>query len=242
MGNVARIYLQRMEADKALSLFEEALAGLRAKFPPLHPERMVATQSLARAYHAAEQIDRALPLQELVTGQFKTAHGIEDRYTQNCIDDLIAYYVDVGACDKAEALLKSIRVGDDNRSASDKQRQEQREKRHRELIARVKPAAEKYQEELAAKKSDHPDTLAARQAFAVALRGQKRTTAAAYHVNAVLDARQRVSGVDHLDTQLCRLELAQTRLMQRRYADSARLLLDVAANMNRTRSEEQTNP
>src|SRR5262249_652862 len=67
-------------------------------------------------------------------------------------------------------------------------RQEQREKRHRDLIERVKPAAEKYQQELAAKKADHADTLAARQALAVTLRGQRRYGAAAYHVSAVLDA------------------------------------------------------
>jgi eukaryotic-like serine/threonine-protein kinase len=231
MGNLGWIYLQRMQMDKALPLLEGSLAGMRAKYPPLHPERMVVTQSLAHAYHAAEQIDRAVPLQELVTGQYRTVNGPEDRVTQSCFDELIAYYVEAGSCDKAEALLKSIQLGDGNRTPAAKQRQEQRERRHRELIERVRPAAEKYRQELAAKKAEHLDTLAARQAFAVALRGQKRTTGAAYHLKAVLDARQRLLGPGHTDTISSQVELAKTRLQQRRYAETVGLLLDASANM-----------
>src|SRR5262249_45004825 len=155
--------------------------------------------------------------QEMVTNQYKTAYGLEDRATQSCIDQLIAYYVDAGACDKAEVLVKSIRATEENPSAAAKQQQDQREKRHRELIQRARPAADKYQQELASRKGDHPDTLAARQAFAVVLRGQNRTSAAAYHLNAVLNARERIMGADQFDAQTCRLELGTTRLRQKSY-------------------------
>jgi tetratricopeptide (TPR) repeat protein len=230
-SNLAWIYLQQKQVDKAVPLFEEALAGLRAKYPPLHPERIVTTVSLANAYHAAEQLDRALPMQEMVTSQYRTAYGLEDRATQSCIDQLIAYSVDAGTCDKAEALLKSIRAIEANSSAAGKQQQDQREKRLRELIQRVRPAADKYQQELAAKKDDHPDTLAARQAFALVLRGQNRSGAAAYHLKAVLNARERLLGADQLDTQTCRLELGATRLRQQRYAEAEPLLLTAFAGL-----------
>jgi tetratricopeptide (TPR) repeat protein len=222
-SNVGWIYLQQKQVDKALPLLEEAIAGMRANFPPLHPERLMTTQILAHAYHAAEQLDKAIPLQETVTGQYRTAYGPQDRATQSCMDDLIGYSVDVAACDKAEALLPSIQVSDDDRSASAKQRQDARYKRHRELIDEIRPAAEKYQHVLASKKADHPDTLAARQAFAVALRDQKRLSAAAYHIKAVLYARQRLFGPDHPDTSASRVELGATRLQQKRYADAVKL-------------------
>ena len=57
---------------------------------------------------------------------------------------------------------------------------------------RVRPAADKYQQALAATNADNPNTLAARNAFAVALRDEKRFTGAAYHLKAVLEARQRI--------------------------------------------------
>ena len=148
------------------------------------------------------------------------------------IDNLIGYDVDMGWCDKAEALLTSIQSGGANRATNvDKQRQDLREKRHRELIRRVRPAADRYQQELVAKTADHPDTLAARQAFAVVLRTQNRSSAAAYHLKAVLDARQRLSGADHPDTQASRLELGATRLQQKRYAEAEPLLLEAYAGL-----------
>ena len=229
MNNVAAIYLQQMQIDKALPLFEEALARMRKTFLPLHPERLNTTRNLASAYHAAERIDRALPLQEMVTGQYKTAYGLEDRATQGCIDDLITDYVEVGSCDKAEALLTSIQVSDESRARADKQR----EKRHRDLIERVRPAAERYQQALAATNADHHETLDARQAFAVTLRDQRRTAGAAYHLKAVLDARQHLLGADHPDTLASRLELGATRLQQKRYADAEPLLLEAYAGLKR---------
>jgi hypothetical protein len=232
MGNVAWLYLQNMQTDKALPLVQEALAGLRAIYPPVHPECMVAALTLAQTYHAGEQLDKALPLMELLMAQYKTAYGPEDRATQALLDELIANYVDAGQCGKAEALLKSIRIGDDDQPSNSKQPQDQREKRHREFIEQMRPSAEKYQQELAAKKADHPDTLAARQAFAVALRGQKRLSAAAYHLRGVLDARQRLLGADHPDVLASRLELSATRLQQKRFVEAVQLF--VGWNTNRS--------
>src|SRR5204863_655150 len=81
------------------------------------------------------------------------------------------------------------------------------------------------------------DTLAARQAFAVALRGRKRTSAAAYHLKAVLDARQRLFGADHPDTQASRLELGTTRLQQKRYAEAEPLLLETYAGLKQNETK-----
>jgi non-specific serine/threonine protein kinase/serine/threonine-protein kinase len=233
MNNVAWLNLRQNRPEKALPLFEETLAAMRTTLAPLHPERINTTANLARAYHAAEQIDKAVPLQEAVVQQFKTVHGLDDARTQSVLDNLIGYYVDVGRCDKAEALLASVQSGGANRPPNVGPRQDQRESRHRDLIRRVRPAADAYQREVAAKKDDHPDTLAARQALAVALREQNRTSAAAYHLRAVLDARQRLAGADHPDTQATRLELGATRLLQKRYAEAEPLLLEAYAGLRR---------
>jgi len=225
------IYFQQKQVDKALPLLEEAIAGLRANFPPLHPERLTTSQILAQAYHAAEQLDKALSLQETVTDQYRTVYGPEDRATQSCIDNLIAFFIDVGACDKAAAQLKLIQAVDENRPLDAKQRQEPREKRFRDLIERIRPAAEKYQQELAAKNAEHPDTLAARQAFAVVLRQQSRSRAAAYHLKAVLEARQRLFHGDSPEAQTCRLELGIIRLEQRKYDEAEPLLLEAYSGL-----------
>jgi tetratricopeptide (TPR) repeat protein len=239
INNVAWLYQEHQRLDKAVPLYEAALAGMRTKFPPLHPERLNTTANLARAYYLAEEIDKAVPLQESVLPQYRTAHGVDDARTLFVFNSLLSYYADAGWCDKLEALLNSTQSGGANRRTNANPGQDQREKRYRELIQRMRPAAEQYRQELAAKKADHPDTLAARQAFAVALRGQKRTTGAAYHLKAVLDARERLFGADHPDTRATRLELGVTRLQQKRYAEAVPLLLGTFAGPNQ---HESTTP
>src|SRR5262249_34678965 len=159
------VYLAQKQYPQALELFEETLAAMKAKLAPLHPERINTTRNLAHTYHAAEWIDKAIPLHEMLMGQLKTAYGIDDPATQRCIDELIAYYVEVGQCDKASKLLASIQAGGENRPTTPDQRQAARERRHRDLIQRVRPAAQLYQQALAAQNPTHPDTLAARQAL-----------------------------------------------------------------------------
>jgi hypothetical protein len=231
MNNVAWLYQGNQRLDKAVRLYEEALAGMRTKYPALHPERLNTTANLARAYYLVEEIDKAIPLQESALPQYRTAYGVDDARTQFVFNSLLSCYADSGWCDKAEALLNSTQSGGANFRTNTNPAQDQREKRFRELIQRVRPAAEKYQQELAAKKADHPDTLAARQAFAAALRAQNRTTGAAYHLKAVLDARQRLLGADHPDTQASRLELGATRLQQKRYAEAEPILLEAYAGL-----------
>src|SRR5262249_55085981 len=151
MNNVACLYRDLNQPEKALRLFEETFAGMRAKLAPLHPERINTAGNLARAYHAAEQIDKAVPLQETLVQQYKTAHGIDHARTQQVIDNLIMYYMDIGWCDKAEGLLASIQSGGANRPTDENLKPDQREKRLRDVIQRVRPAADNYQRELAAR-------------------------------------------------------------------------------------------
>jgi non-specific serine/threonine protein kinase/serine/threonine-protein kinase len=226
MNNVASLYLQRKELDKALALYQEALAGMQTKFSPLHPERLNTTRNLARTYRIMDQIDRAVPLFERVVPQYTRVYGLSNATTQNNIELLITCYVDMGWCDKAEALVRSLQ-------------QAFKEKRYRALIQRTRPAAELYQRELATKKADHPDTLAARQALALVLRSQQHYGAAAYHLRAVLEARQRLFGADHPDTCVCRIELATTRLGQGKYAEAWPLLLNVNPDMKRLDAQKK---
>lgn len=232
MNNVAYLYQRQGDVAKALALFEETLHAMQAKFPPLHPETVNTKRNLAHAYHVAELLDKAVPLQEAVVREYKTVHGIDDQATQTCIDNLLTYYVDMGWCDKAESLLPSINSGDGGPTAHIKLGQDLlREFGHRTLIQGVRPSADKYQQMLAEKKADHPDTLAARQAFAVALRKSGRLSGAAYHLKAVLDVRKRLAGDDHVDTHVCRLEFGTTRIEQRKYAEAEPLLLEAYAGL-----------
>jgi hypothetical protein len=212
---------------------------MKEKFGPLHPERLNTTRLLAVTYRTAEQPDKALPLLELIVRQYKTAFGRDNPTTLFCIDELLGCYVDLGSCDKAAAVLASILPGGESRPAVVDQRQAAREKRGGELIQRVKPAAEKYRQELAAKKADHPDTLAARQAFAVALRSQGQRSGAAYHLKAVLEARQELMSADHPDIQCCWLELGMTRLQQKKFAEAEPLLLQAYSGF---KQNEDKNP
>src|SRR5262249_28068102 len=139
---------------------------------------------------------------------------------------LIAYYLDLGWCDQAEVLLKSIQSGGANRATNVNATQAQREKRRRDLVPRLRASADRYQRELAATKAEHSDALAARQAFGVVLRQQQCLTGAAYQLKAVLDARVRLMGEEHVDTQVCGLELGRVRLQQKKYADAEKLLLE----------------
>jgi Tetratricopeptide repeat len=230
MNNVASLYQEQKQQSKALSLFEKTYAGMQTQLAPLHPERINTAANLARVYYVAEQLDKAVPLQETVVQQFKTAYGLDDARTQNVFYALIGYYADIGWCDKAEAQLNSIPSGGATSRTSASPSQDQREKRYRDLIQRVRSSADNYQRQLAAKKADHPDTLAARQAFAVTLRRQNRTIAAAYHLRAVLDVRRRMAG-DDSDTQVCRLELGMVRLQQKNYAEAESLLLEAYAGL-----------
>ena len=147
MNNVAWLYQEDKRLDKAVALYEEALAGMRKKLPPLHPERLNTTASLARAYYLAEEIDKAVPLQESVLPQYRTAYGVNEARTLYVFNLLIGYDVDAGWCDKAEALLNSTQNGGANRRTTANLGQDQREKRYRELIQRVRPAADKYRQE-----------------------------------------------------------------------------------------------
>jgi eukaryotic-like serine/threonine-protein kinase len=238
MNDVAGLHLRLKELDKALPLFEETLAAMKMTLDPLHPERLNTIRLLAETYMALEQLEKALPIQEMLVTQYKTACGIEYPATQGCIDTLIRCYVDVGSCDKAAALLESIQSGGVNRPAEVGQQQVARERRYHDLIQHVRPATEKYQHELAAKQANHPDTLAARQALAIVLRDRQRLTASALHLQAVLDARQRVMGADHADTQATRLELGVTRLQQKKYAEAEPLLLEAYAGLKQHDTNE----
>jgi serine/threonine protein kinase/tetratricopeptide (TPR) repeat protein len=219
--------------EKALPLLEVALAGMRSKFPPLHPTRLETTRCLAQTYYGSEQFDRAIPLMEVVVPNFKTAYGIDDMKTQNVIASLIVYYLDMGRCDKAEATLATIQDGGANRPTELTRFQDRRQKQVRELIRRLRPVADRYQQALAAKKADAPDTLAARQAFGVVLAAENRLTPAAYHLAAVLHARQRLGVADDFDTQVCRLELGAMRLKLRKFGEAESLLLEAYAGLKR---------
>lgn len=225
INNLAGVYQREGQLEKATALFEEVLATMQAKLGPAHPETLNTTRNLAIAYYNEERVDKAAALMETALRRYITAYGADHPTTQNTLDRLAWYYACLGRCDEAEALLKTD-PGSQDRTPEMQQQFDARVRQHREGIKRVKPAADEFLQEQAAKGADHPDTLTARLAFAVALRQQKQTIGAAYQAKAVLDARERLLGADHPDTLACRFELAATRLQQRKFAEAASLLRD----------------
>ncbi len=67
----------------------------------------------------------------------------------------------------------------------------------------------------------------------MALRSHGRWPASAYHLQAVLEARQRLEGADHFATHACRLELGITRLYQKKFADAEPLLLEAYTGLKK---------
>jgi eukaryotic-like serine/threonine-protein kinase len=225
INNLALAYKHDGQLERAVALFEELLATMQARLGPVHPETVNTTRNLAVAYYEAERLDQAVPLMETALRGYAPAFGADHPETQSTLDRLAWYYTCVGRCDDTEALWKAG-PGSQDRTPEMQRQFDARVRQHREVIKRVRPAAAEFLQEQAAKGADHPDTLAARLAFAVALRQQKRPIGAAYHAKAVLGARERLLGADHPDTLACRFELAVTRLQQRKFAEAASLLRD----------------
>jgi len=241
MNNLAWAYQENGQLDKAVPLFEEALKAMREKLGPAHPETLNTTRSLAIAHYATERVDQAVPVMETVLRQYKTTFGADHTITQNTIVQLTWYYIDLGQCGQAEGLLTTNPASED-RTPEMRRQIDSRVRRIRAVITRVKPTADKFQQVQAAQGADHPDTLAARLAFAVALRQQKRNTGSAYHIQTVLAARERLLGADHPDTLACRLELGMTRLQQKKYAEAEPLLLAVYAGMQQQYKDTSQSP
>jgi eukaryotic-like serine/threonine-protein kinase len=225
INNLAAVYQREGQLEKAVALFEEVLATMQAQLGPVHPETLNTTRNLAIAYYNGERVDKAAALMETALRRYIPAYGADHPTTRNTLDRLVWYDLCLGRCDEAEALLKTD-PGSRDRTPDMQRQDDARVRQHREGIKRVRPAAEKFLREQAAKGADHPDTLAARLVFAVALRQEKRTIGAAYHAKVVLDAREHLLGADHPDTLACRFELAVTRLQQQKFAEAASLFRD----------------
>jgi hypothetical protein len=163
-------------------------------------------------------------LLEEAVPHYKTMYDLDHPATLRAIDFLIWSNIDMGRCDRAEALLQSSqKVG--GLSPEAKQGLARREKQFLAVFAKVKPTADQYQQQLAAKQADHLNTLAARLTFASVLDELGQASAAAYHTRAVLDARRTLLGADHPDTLACQIELGWIRLRQKQYAEAELFLL-----------------
>ena len=97
-------------------------------------------------------------------------------------------YLNLGQCDRAEPLLvralegRIRRLGASHSFTSGS-------KQHVALLQEVRPVAEAYRRTSTSLGADHPDTLAARYAFAALLRDRGQGGAAAYHLQALVGGR-----------------------------------------------------
>src|SRR5262249_43733679 len=106
LNNLARAYQAAGQLDRAVPLFEQALAGLKAKPGPDHPDTLTTLNNLALAYLAAKQPEKALPLlRAFLAGQKKQLGGDNPRLAglqATAAQDLLTY----GQPAEAETVLR----------------------------------------------------------------------------------------------------------------------------------------
>ncbi len=103
MNRVAEAYVNAGKLDRAVPLFEESLALIKARFGAVHAE--VASQALYMAgiYATTGRLQQALPLLEDASRAVRANPGL--RYLRGQILDT---YIKVGQNDQAAALAKEM--------------------------------------------------------------------------------------------------------------------------------------
>jgi tetratricopeptide (TPR) repeat protein len=77
LNRAALHYQAARKFDRALPLFEEALALRKARLGSDHPDTLSSMNNLARGYQAAGELDRALPLWRELVDRWKRKAGAD---------------------------------------------------------------------------------------------------------------------------------------------------------------------
>jgi serine/threonine protein kinase len=217
-------YRDTVQLDKAVPLCEQALARRQATLGPDHPDTLTSMTSLAQTYRAAGQPEKAVSLYEEVLSKRKTLLGPGHPKTLLSMNNLAWAYAAAGRLADAAALFEQAATGLRARWGPDHPHTRSAE-RGVQWARRVNQHADGYAEALAAKGADDADTLAARRQLALALR-LLHSPAAEGHFRAVYEARRRLLGREHLRTLDSHLELGQTLLLLKKYAEAEPALRD----------------
>ena len=106
MNNLASIYQVAGKLDRALPLYEEALALRKAKLGAEHPGTVCSMSNLAVGYLAAGNVARALPLFEKTFALTMGKLGPNHPDSLTCMNNLAKAYKAAGKFDKALPLYE----------------------------------------------------------------------------------------------------------------------------------------
>ena len=106
MNNLAEGYEAAGKLDKALPLYEETLAAMKAKLGPDHPYTLTIMANLAAAYWSAKRLDRSIPLFEELFPLQEKRLGRDHPETLKMAANLGVNYRDAGRLKDAIPLLE----------------------------------------------------------------------------------------------------------------------------------------
>ena len=103
---LALAYKAKGQLDKAIPLFEKALAKRKALLGPDHPDTLVTMNYLGVAYWSAKQLDRSVPLFEELLQLRKAKLGLDHPDTLLSMANLAVNYRDAGRLQEALPLFE----------------------------------------------------------------------------------------------------------------------------------------
>jgi tetratricopeptide (TPR) repeat protein/ubiquitin-protein ligase len=172
------------ETNKAITLWEQALAGRRKHLPPNDPLTLTSMNTVAMAYRAAGQLEKALGLHEETLRLRKARLGPNHHDTLQSMNNLAVSYLDVGGhANVSWWVQKAVRL-------------------HEETLSRCKVRLP----------PDHSLTLTATSNLALAYQAAGQLDKAVPLFEEALTRRKKNLGPDHPDTLTSMNHLASAYL------------------------------
>ncbi len=239
--NLGGLYLDSVTAhDRAIELFETALALARAAPGTSKSAILLVRQHLAGAYHHAGDFSRAIALAEGTVEEVAPAFGQDHRNVLAARSNLAAYYASAGRSAEAVALSEVVLRDAERLMPGDAAAKAAMRINIASLyrdMGRGDQAIALLEQTVADLKStsghDDPVTMSARHSLASVYSATAQTDEAVALCEEILADRERVLGVDHGDTIISRNNLAVAYSGAQRYAEAIQLQKQVLTDRER---------
>jgi tetratricopeptide (TPR) repeat protein len=234
--NLALLYLEGGQFDRAVTLFEAALAKMKEKLGPDHADTLQTMHNLAIAYLEAGSLDRALPLYEESLRRRTEKLGADHPSVLESLNGLGLAYKAAGQYDRAVQLLHKAHAQARERLGPD----------HPHTLrsvnslglayltaGRTDEAVRLFEQNLAkaadALGPDHPHTLMSKNNLALAYRDAGRLDKAVPLFEQTLAQTKEKLGPDHPRTLLCMSNLGLAYQAAGQLSKAAALFADTLA-------------
>jgi serine/threonine protein kinase len=215
MNNLAALYEEQRQHDKAEPLFVGTLNGRRRALGNEDPDTLSSMNNLAAIYHRQRQFDKAEPLYIEALTLRRQVLGIEHDSTFRSMQNLASLYRDQGQIDKAEPIWLEM-LEFNRRTLGPEHPQTIRLALelagHFQQRNQQTKAESLYQEILDIRRrlrgDEDPETLTTMNFLGVVYHAQRRFDEAEHIFKQVLPVRLRVLGEEHDDTMLSMRNLA----------------------------------